>query len=130
MKRNLLMVMLVTLVIFLTGCVSVNQIKDNFADAGYVYSETASSYISNLLEGFDEEEVSVDAYVFSNGIRVAVVLEFNSTKEMNDELESNEDLQALIGDLTEKELIRGNMLLIPIGITTDAKDEMISIFND
>ena len=129
MKKKLVLAgMIVGILFFLVGCVSLDTIKDRFTDAGYTYSDDASVWISALLTEFQEEGITVTVHVFTRSLRTAIVLEFESTKEMQAQLEESQTLQGLIADLEEAQLVEGNFLLIPIGLSTDGNNEIIQIF--
>ncbi len=129
MKRFLSVAMVLCLVFILFGCVNFDNIKSDFEEANYTYSQDGSSWISGLLTGFEEEGITIKVHVFTRGLNTAIVLEFDAEKEMRKQLEENETLINLIADLDDAKLVRGNFLLIPISLTTEGKDEMIEIFN-
>ncbi len=119
-----------TISLLILGCVNANTINERFTEAGYTHSEDASTWISSLLAEMQREGVEVTAHVYTNGLRVAIVLEFETTKELRKQIDESETLQSLIVDLEESKLIIGNFLLIPvIAFTTDARNEMIDVFN-
>lgn len=129
MKKKLVLAgMLFGILFFLVGCVNVDTVKDRFGDAGYTYSEDASVWISALLTEFQENGITVTVHVFTRSLRTAIVLEFESTKAMQEQLEESQTLQGLIADLEEAQLVEGNFLLIPIGLSTDGNNEIIQIF--
>ncbi|MCF7926567.1 MAG: hypothetical protein K9L74_03240 [Candidatus Izimaplasma sp.] len=119
----------ILLSLLLVSCVSFSTILDNFEAEGYTYSTDSSDWIGNVLTRFDEENLDVQSHVFYSGIDVAIVLEFNSSSELKDQMDTNEDLQELIDNLEERKLIRGNFLLIPMSFSSDTKESMIEIFN-
>ena len=129
MKRFLSVAMVLSFVFILFGCVNFDNIKSDFEEANYTYSQDGSSWISGLLTGFEEEGITIKVHVFTRGLNTAIVLEFDAEKEMRKQLEENETLINLIADLDDAKLVRGNFLLIPISLTTEGKDEMIEIFN-
>lgn len=55
---------------------------------------------------------------------------FDSSDELETQLDENDSLQAFINDLKEDEVVRNNMLLIPIALSEDDVEEMIRIFNE
>jgi len=125
------LVYLVTLAFvgLLSACVSIDTVQDNFMDDGYERSEDASEFIGSVLNSFDED-LSVESYVYRKDAKVAVILVFEGNEELTNELEDNNTLQGFIEDLEEERLVRRNMLLIPIGVTDEAVEEMINIFNE
>jgi len=129
MKKILASTMVFGLMFLMVGCVNFDNIKSDFEEANYTYSEDGSSWISSLLTGFEEDGITIQVHVFTRGLNTAIVLEFDAEKEMKEQLEENDTLKGLISDLDDAELVRGNFLLIPISVTSDGKTEMIKIFN-
>lgn len=117
------------LVVTLLGCVSFDRIHDNFTEAGYTYEEDASERVSSLLSSFEKREVNVETHVFVDGLSAAVVLEFEVTDEMREELDENETLKGMIEDLEQERLVRDNFLLIPLALSESKTREMIDLFN-
>lgn len=117
--------LLVFLATFLVGCNSFNGIKKNFEDAGYTYSEDVNTTIKSLLTEFEKEDVVVTPHVFTKSFNIAVVLEFKSTKEMNQQIEESETLKGLLKDLQKSDFVKGNCVLIPIGIN---QEDMVKVF--
>jgi hypothetical protein len=114
---------------FLSGCVNIDTVQDNFFDKGYTKSEDASEFIGNVLNSFDED-VTVESYVYTKDAKVAVILVFEGNEELDTELEENNTLQGVIEDLEEERLVRNNMLLIPIGLSDEAVEDIITTFNE
>jgi cell division protein YceG involved in septum cleavage len=112
-------------VIFLSGCSSFTGVRNDFENAGYTYSEDAKEYIDELMEDFEEKDVIVTPHVFTKELNIAIVLEFSSTKELDKQIKESETLQGLLKDLQKSDYVRGNCLLIPIGLKVK---EMIDIF--
>lgn len=129
MKKVILIFTSVLIMLTLAGCVSLDTIQDRFSDAQYTYSSDGSVLITSLMSGFEEDGISVTAHVFTTGLKTAIVLEFESTKEMKAELEENNTLMGFIEDLEEDKLVQGNFLLIPIALTDTDIQQMIDIFN-
>jgi len=129
MKKIFAILTSVLLMFVLVGCVKLDTIKERFSDAAFTYSENGSSLITSLMTGFEEDGITVTAHVFSSGLKTAIVLEFESTKEMDAELEENNTLMGLIEDLEEEKLVQGNFLLIPIALSDAEIQQMIDIFN-
>ena len=113
----------------LTGCVKLDTIKERFSDAEYTYVGNTSVLISSLMTGFEEEGISVTSHVFTSGLKTAIVLEFDSTKEMKAELKENNTLMGLIEDLEKSKIVQSNFLLIPIALSDTDIQQMIDIFN-
>ena len=113
----------------LAGCVKLDTIKERFSDAEYTYVGNTSVLISSLMTGFEEEGISVTSHVFTSGLKTAIVLEFDSTKEMKAELKENNTLMGLIEDLEKSKIVQSNFLLIPIALSDTDIQQMIDIFN-
>lgn len=113
----------------LVGCVKLDTIKDRFSDAAYTYSENGSTLITALMTGFEDDGITVTSHVFTSGLKTAIVLEFESTKEMKAELEENNTLMGFIEDLEEEKIVQDNFLLIPIALSDAEIQQMIDIFN-
>jgi len=129
MKKIFGTLMSVLLLFTLTGCVNLDTIKDRFSDAAFSYSENGSTLITALMTGFEEDGITVTAHVFTSGLKTAIVLEFESTQEMQAELEENNTLMGLIEDLEEEKIVQDNFLLIPIALSDAEIQQMIDIFN-
>ena len=127
--RKILYIVTLAFVGLLSACVSIDTVQDNFMDDGYERSEDASKFIGSVLNSFDED-LTVESYVYSKDAKVAIILVFEGNEELNNELDENNTLQGFIEDLEEERLVRRNMLLIPIGVTDEAIEEMITIFNE
>jgi hypothetical protein len=111
--------------LLLSGCDSFRGIRADFEDAGYTYSETVKGYVDELLAEFEEEDVIVTPHVFTKNLNIAIVLEFRSTKELEAHFAESETLQGILADLEKADCIRGNCLLLPLGLNPQ---EMIDIF--
>jgi hypothetical protein len=129
MKKFFVILTSMLLLLTLVGCVKLDTIKDRFSDAQYTYSANGSTLITSLMSGFEEDGITVTAHVFSSGLKTAIVLEFESTKEMQAELEENNTLMGFIEDLEEEKIVQDNFLLIPIGLSETDIQQMIDIFN-
>ncbi|HEY8396244.1 MAG TPA: hypothetical protein VIK96_05645 [Bacilli bacterium] len=111
--------------LFLTGCSSFMGIKNDFEKAGYTYSEEANQYVEELMEEFSEKELVVKPHLFYKGLNYAIVLEFKTSKDLNEQLKKSETLQGMLKDLQKSDYVRGNCLLIPVGLD---RGEMVEIF--
>ncbi len=122
--------LIVTLFLFLTGCISMDRIEDNFTEAGYEYQTDASEFIGATVQSIQDDDVPVETHVFVNGIDVAVVLEFESRDDLNDQIENNEALKEWLNEEDNSEYIRSTFLLIPVTLNSDTEEEMVEIFNE
>jgi len=127
--KKYLIIFVLSILMFLSGCVNIDTVQDNFFDKGYTKSEDASEFIGNVLNSFDED-VTVESYVYTKDAKVAVILVFEGNEELDTELEENNTLQGVIEDLEEERLVRNNMLLIPIGLSDEAVEDIITTFNE
>lgn len=124
-KRVFILAVSLFTLIILAGCTSFYGIKSDFEKAGYTYSEEAKQYIDDVMNEFEEKEIIVTPHVFTKGLNIAIILEFESTKELEEQIENSETLKGLLKDFQKSDFVRGNCVLIPIGINVQ---EMIEIF--
>ena len=115
----------------LTACSSISSIRSAYEDAGYTESESVQEYQNQVVEalGEDYENVcTVHVFTKANGLLdmgVAVVLEFNSTAEMEEAIEGSETLQGLIADIQNSELVNGNCVLL-LAIGSDSRSPFLN----
>ncbi len=128
--KKLLFIVSITFVLLLSACANIGRVENSFVDQGYEKSENASAFIGDVLNSFEDEDITVEAYVYREGFKTAVILVFDSSDELETQLDENDSLQAFIDDLKEDEVVRNNMLLIPIALSEDDVEEMIRIFNE
>lgn len=131
LKFLLVFAVTVLTLLVLVGCNSFTGIRNDFEKAGYTYSEEAAQYVEELMEEFESEKINVRPHLFTKGLNYAIVLEFNSVKELEEELEKSETLKGLVKDFQKTDLVRGNCVLIPVAVALDYKEriqEMIDIF--
>ena len=131
----LLAVMMVTV---FASCSSFNAIKKNFEEAGYELKESDDD-TNKIVASLKEGEISVTAHRFYKEDKVdalitsipvtynALVLEFDSDKELQKAISENEVIKAYIKDAQNSKYVRGNCVLIPLSITKP--EEIIEIFN-
>ena len=96
---------LLVFLVLLVGCVSMDRIEDNFEEAGYEYQTDASEFIGATLQSIEDDEIEVETHVFVNGIDVAVVLEFESTSDLRNQVDNNETLQEWLIEENNSEYI-------------------------
>lgn len=121
-------------VMLFAACSSYGKIEKAFLDAGYTQSETLEGITKSIEEQLEEQELVVKFHVFNKDlIYTAVVIEFNSTDDMNQAVEKSEALKGLVSDLYKAgedcDIVNGNCLLVPVAIGSGAKD-MIAIFKN
>lgn len=129
MKKIFSTLMVIGLAFLTIACVNLDNIKSNYEEAGYDYSEDGSAWISGLLSSFEKNGVIIQVHVFTRGINTAIILEFETDKELKKQLDENDTLKGLITDLDDADLVRGNFLLIPISLSSSSITEIIDIFN-
>lgn len=128
--KKLLLIMTFTFILLLSACVNIDRVEDNFIDAGYEKQDNASEFIGDVLTSFEDDDLSVEAHVYQEGTKTAVILVFDSSDELQNQLDENNTLQGFIQDLEEERLVRGDMLLIPLAFSDDNVEEMIQLFNE
>jgi len=128
--KKLLLIVSLTFVLLLSACVNIGRVEDSFIDEGYEKSENASDFIGDVLNSFEDEDLTVEAYVYREELKTAIILVFDGSDELETQLDENNTLQGFIADLEEDRVVRGNMLLIPIALSEDDVEEMIRIFNE
>lgn len=127
--RKFFMVVLFSLSVFvLGGCSKINSIQKQFEEEGYTSSEQVSSLYEQAISELEEEDILVKPHLFTKDLKMAIVFEFRSTKELNEALENNETLQGFVLDMQKTDYVNGNCVLIPIALTSDAINEIIDIF--
>ena len=129
MKKLIAALVVFGFAFFTIACVKLDTIKSDFEEAGYSYTEDGSAWISGLLTNFEKNGVVIQVHVFTRGLNTAVVLEFETDKELKKQLDENDTLKGLITDLEDEDLVRGNFLLIPISLSSESVTEIIDIFN-
>lgn len=116
-KVTLLTVLMLTLSMLfaLTACNSYGSIKKAYEDAGYTENETFQSYQADIVEALGEDFESVcTVHVFQKGLigeDFAVILEFHSTKDLEEAYENSATLQGLAEDLQKSDRVKGNCFL-------------------
>ena len=113
------------------ACSAYGKIEKAFTDAGYEKSETLESVTKSIQEELEAEELAVTFHAFTKGLNVALVIEFKSTEDMDQEVENSAALKGAVQDLYKAgedcDIVNENCLLVPIGV--NAKD-MIEIFKN
>ena len=121
-KVTLLTVLMLTLSMLfaLTACNSYGSIKKAYEDAGYTESESVQEYQDEIVEAMGEDYENVcTIHLFTKDLLdFALILEFHSTKDLEEAYESSETLKGLVKDLQNSDLVNGNCVLFlynPLG---------------
>lgn len=122
-KVTLLTVLMLTLSMLfaLTACSSYGSIKKAYEDAGYTESESVQEYQDKIVEALGEEnenyENSCTAHLFvkTEGLfdsGVALVLEFHSTKALEEMTENSATFKGVYEDLQKSDWVKENCILL------------------
>lgn len=124
-KRSLLltcMLLVVTLALALCGCSSYGSIKSAFEKEGYTVTDASNEDIEKYL---DEQGANVcHVHFASKTASHALIFEFNSTKDMEEQINKSETLNGIIKDLQKSDLVNGNCCIVSIS------PEALKIFRD
>lgn len=135
MKKRVLIpliALMLSAVLLCTACSSYGKIEKAFKDAGYTQSETLEGVTKSIEEQLEEQQLAVKLHVFNKDlVNTAVIIEFNSTDDMNKAVSESDALKGLVSDLykagEECDIVNGNCLLVPIGLNSKS---MIDIFKN
>ena len=123
----LLAVMMVTV---FASCSSFNAIKKNFEEAGYELKESDDD-TNKIVTSLKEGNITVTAHRFvKEGTLLnynALVLEFESDKDLNKAISENAEIKKYITDAQDSKFVRGNCVLIPLSLLK--AEEMLETFN-
>ena len=122
-KVTLLTVLMLTLSMLfaLTACSSYGSIKKAYEDAGYTESESVQEYQDKIVEALGEEnenyENSCTAHLFvkTEGLfdsGVALILEFHSTKALEEMTENSATFKGVYEDLQKSDWVKENCILL------------------
>lgn len=129
-KRSLFftcITLVVAMVMILCGCSSYGKIKSAYEKEGYTESEKIESYQDQIYDALnaeseDEVEAVCSVHLFTKGLAVALILEFNSTDEMNEKIKESDALKGMISDAQESNRVSGNCVLLFATPLTDAAE--------
>lgn len=134
-KVTLLTVLMLTLSMLfaLTACSSYGSIKKAYEDAGYTESEEIQKYQDLILQeiGEDNEDYenfcTVHAFVRLDGFNsgAAVILEFHSTKKLEELAETSATFKGFYEDCQKSDLVKGNCILV-LPLASDALSVFIN----
>lgn len=96
------------------GSSTYGKIKSAFEKEGYKESEDFKSIMAPIEKQLEDADLSVTIHILGKDItKVAMILEFKSSKELDKQLSDNETLKGMIKDAQKSNLVNGNCLLIP-----------------
>ena len=126
-KRSLSAILLALIaalaITLLCGCSSYSKIRRAYEAEGYTESENVESYQAQIVEALGEDFESVcSVHLMADGLKVALILEFSSTQEMEDAINDSESLKGLISDIQKSDYVSGNCVLLFYTPLTDAAD--------
>jgi len=130
MKNIILTVLTISLILVLSACFNYADIEGNFEDAGFTYSDDSSFVVKSLLTEFEEDEIDVEIHAFNQDAKVAVVIEFNNEKDLEESLENNSLLISLMSEFDQEDLVRKKFILIPIALTEEGEQLIIDTFHE
>ncbi len=128
MKKRGITVVLVALIAaiaitLLCGCSSYSKIRRAYEAEGYSESENVEEYQTKIVEALGEDFEDVcSVHLMADGLKVALILEFKSTQEMEDAINESESLKGLISDIQKSDYVSGNCVLLFYTPLTDAAD--------
>ena len=128
MKKRSITVVLVALIAaiaitLLCGCSSYSKIRRAYEVEGYSESENVEEYQTKIVEALGEDFEDVcSVHLMADGLKVALILEFKSTQEMEDAINESESLKGLISDIQKSDYVSGNCVLLFYTPLTDAAD--------
>ena len=130
-KVTLLTILLLTLSMLfaLTACSSYGSIKKAYEDAGYTESEEIQKYQDLILQEIGEDNEDYEnfctVHVFVKTLGVAVILEFHSTKKLEELAESSATFKGFYEDCQKSDLVKGNCILV-LPLASDALSVFIN----
>ena len=132
-KVTLLTVLMLTLSMLfaLTACSSYGSIKKAYENAGYTESELLQEYqdafTERLGEDYENYKSTCNVHLFyKNLLDFAIVLEFHSTKDMEEAYENSETLKGFIEHIQKSDLVNGNCILVYASPLTNASSTFIN----
>lgn len=115
-----------TLVALLCGCSSYGSVKSAFEKEGYKEAENVQTYQTTIKEYLGDDSDNVTVHVLTKDIvKVAIIVEFNTTDEMEKTVKDNKMLQDAIKEIEKSDYVNGTCILIPI-----ASPEVVTIFKN
>ena len=124
-------VITLVLVATLCGCSTFGKIQKAFENEGYTQSENAEKYQDQFMkylnaESDEEVEQICTVHIFTKDyVKVAIIFEFKSTDELNEQIEKSDALKGAIKDAQNSDYVNGNCILVPIALP-----EVVEIFKN
>lgn len=114
----------VTMIMVLCGCSTYGSVKKAYEKEGYTENSDLEAYQAQVVEalGEDFKDVCSVHLMVKDTIKVALILEFKSTKEMEEQINESEKLKGMIKDVQKSDLVSGNCVLLFYTPLTDAPD--------
>ena len=115
------LVLALAMLFALTGCSSYGSIKKAYENAGYTESDSLQEYQDKVVEALGEEnedyENSCTVHFFSKmdgllDMGVAIVLEFHSTKKLEEMVENSATFKGVYEDAQKSDWVKENCVLI------------------
>jgi len=134
--KKILIVTTFLLTTFLIACnsVSLSDIESNFELCGYYQNDDMISHVPSvvaLLDEFEEEGIRFSTSLYAQSTNLAILIKFSKTKDLEYVLENSETLDNLIVKVDKEELVIGNILLLPMNLTSNSVmiGNMVEIFH-
>lgn len=116
---SLLLLMIVTL----CACSTYGSVKRKFESEGWTENEELVEYQDALLKKALGEDYKSACTIHALGkdgslVNYVVIVEFNSTEEMEEKINENETLKGIVKDAQNSDYINGNCVLVfytPLG---------------
>ncbi len=126
------LVLALAMLFALTGCSSFGSIKKAYENAGYTESESVQEYQDQIVAALGEEnenyENTCTAHLFTrSGLNfgVALVLEFHSTKALEEMAEESATFKGVYEDAQKSDWVKENCILI-FALGSDAHSTFIN----
>ena len=115
-----------------------------FQEEGYTESSNFDALMTSLKESLEQEETVINFHLLYNITKgSAFIIEFQSTQELRDTIQNNEELKTQLKNLIENEdvqqlyqdakdagFVNGNCILIPIARTSSGRQAIVDIFKN
>lgn len=115
----------VTMIMVLCGCSTYGSVKKAFEKEGYTENSDFEAYQAQVVEALGEDfkdVCSVHLMTVEGTLKYALILEFKSTKEMEEQINESENLKEKIKDVQKSDLVSGNCVLLSYNLLTNALD--------
>lgn len=123
------MLVALMLVAVLCGCSTYGSVKSAFENEGYTESQNVQEYQDRIVDYLGENYKDVcTLHIMTKGLTdgVAIICEFKSTEEIDEQIKNSSMLQGAIKDAQNSDYVNGNCLLLPVPVITTSK--VVDIF--